>query len=985
NDGTIMFGFSANSSISDPVGGNNSETESTAYVTPDADVYVLVADSPDPVTPDGNITYTVTVGNNGPDTAPNITLNSFGGNNLRFVSATIPAGWNCTLPPSGTQTTSLSCTLASMTSGDSDVLTFVMEADSDLNGFNDGTIMFGFSANSSISDPVGPNNSETESTAYSTPDANLSVTATDAPDPVAAGSNLTYTGTIANAGPDAGTNTTFTAALDPSLLFQSVVGPAGFTCTTPAVGATGNITCTMASMPSGASLPFSIVAQVNPGLNNGPDGVLQSTFLIGSGAADPVLANNEVDVATSYTTPDADLSTTNTDTPDPVVQGGTITYTQTMTNNGPNPAVNATLTETLPASVGFQSIAAPAGYTCSTPAAGASGLITCSIASLASGVTSTFTVVVEVLASSGTVGNTTTVDSDTYDPDPADNQATTSTTITPPASADLSISKSTPTTTVTPNGTYTYTIVITNNGPDTATNVVMTDVLPAQLQFQSITSQAGWTCTTPAVGANGTVTCTGGALGNTGTATFQLTVRVAPGTAPGTVISNTASVSSATADGDNSDNSSTSATVEVNATSADLSIDKTTTATSVGPGATYSYTIVVTNNGPNTASNVVMTDVLPAQLRFQSITTQAGWTCTTPAVGTNGTVNCTGGALGNGGTATFVLTVSVAPNATAGAIVNTASVSSATGDPNGANSSDTAPTVNVSVLTSDLSITKNTATTNAPAGSSFNYTIAITNSGPDAATNVVMTDTLPASLLFQSLTIPTGFTCTTPAAGTTGTITCNAATLANGATATFQLTVRVAGNATSGSVTNSASVSGANSDPDGGDTTDPAPPVGLGPGSADLSIVKMTTSTTAVTGSIVNYTIDVTNSGPSQATNVVVTDTLPAGLELVSVTPSQGTCSGTTTITCNLGTINNGGSATINLSTRVIATSGTISNTASVDGNETDPDGGDTSSGTPPIPVGEPGAFAAIPTMSEWALLALAAMLGMLAVMKMRE
>jgi uncharacterized repeat protein (TIGR01451 family) len=102
----------------------------------------------------------------------------------------------------------------------------------------------------------------------------------------------------------------------------------------------------------------------------------------------------------------------------------------------------------------------------------------------------------------------------------------------------------------------------------------------------------------------------------------------------------------------------------------------------------------------------------------------------------------------------------------------------------------------------------------------------------------------------------------------------------------------------------------------------------------DLFLVKGATPNVAV-GQNITYNITVTNNGPVNATGVTVTDTLPAATTYVSATPSQGTCGGTTTVTCNLGTIVNGANATIS----IVATansSGTISNTATVSANERD-------------------------------------------------
>jgi uncharacterized repeat protein (TIGR01451 family) len=96
----------------------------------------------------------------------------------------------------------------------------------------------------------------------------------------------------------------------------------------------------------------------------------------------------------------------------------------------------------------------------------------------------------------------------------------------------------------------------------------------------------------------------------------------------------------------------------------------------------------------------------------------------------------------------------------------------------------------------------------------------------------------------------------------------------------------------------------------------------------DLSITK-TASGPAFATQTLTYNIAITNLGPNNAAAVVVTDILPADVTFVSATPTQGSCSGTTTITCNLGALATPGSANIVL--RVIPTAaGPLSNTASV-------------------------------------------------------
>jgi hypothetical protein len=113
---------------------------------------------------------------------------------------------------------------------------------------------------------------------------------------------------------------------------------------------------------------------------------------------------------------------------------------------------------------------------------------------------------------------------------------------------------------------------------------------------------------------------------------------------------------------------------------------------------------------------------------------------------------------------------------------------------------------------------------------------------------------------------------------------------------------------------------------------------------ADLSITKTDSPDPVDPGSNLTYTLTVTNNGPNQATAANVEDPLPSGTTLVSATPSQGTCTGTTTVSCSLGAINAGASATITIVVEVATTaSGTLSNTATVSGSPTDPNSGNNS------------------------------------------
>jgi uncharacterized repeat protein (TIGR01451 family) len=178
------------------------------------------------------------------------------------------------------------------------------------------------------------------------------------------------------------------------------------------------------------------------------------------------------------------------------------------------------------------------------------------------------------------------------------------------------------------------------------------------------------------------------------------------------------------------------------------------------------------------------------------------------------------------------------------------------------------------------------------------------------------------------------FSCTTPAVGGSGTVTCTVASFASGGPATFSITVKIAVGAT-GTITNSATVTSA-ADPNSANNTATAP-TAVNPAFADLSITKTPSPAPYGTGGMLTYTIVVNNGGPNPANGVVVSDVLPAGTTYVSSAPA-GACSGTTTITCNAGTLANGGNATFVLTITLPATAGPITNTATASAAASNPD-----------------------------------------------
>jgi uncharacterized repeat protein (TIGR01451 family) len=232
----------------------------------------------------------------------------------------------------------------------------------------------------------------------------------------------------------------------------------------------------------------------------------------------------------------ADLRVAKSGAPATVFAGGTVTYTITVTNAGPRAAANASLVDVLPAETTFQSLSAPAGWTCLTPAVGAGGTVSCAHASLPVS-TGVFTLVVGVgtnVLGGTTIVNTAAVASATPDQSPGDEAASSAVSVA--ASADLAITKTGPAA-VFPGSTVTYEVTVHNLGPDAAASVSVTDPTPPGLVFVGNAGDCGtaFPCAFPSLPAGATRTIT---------ATFRVPADY-PGPDP---IVNAAAVASATPD-----------------------------------------------------------------------------------------------------------------------------------------------------------------------------------------------------------------------------------------------------------------------------------------------------------------------------------------------------------------------------------------------------------------------------------------------------
>jgi uncharacterized repeat protein (TIGR01451 family) len=889
----------------------NDTATDIASVVSSADLAVTDAATPNPVAAGSNITYTQVVTNNGPSAADNATLVTSVPAGTTLVSMAAPTGWSCATSGGG-GTGNVVCIDNDMAGGTAATFTMIVKVNT---GTANGTVITNNAAvSSSVADPNSSNNTASASVVVgTTSNAEMVVTNTASPNPVNPGSDITYTQTATNIGSVAATNPTLTESLPANTSFVSISAPTGTTCTTPAVGATtGTISCTAASAPAGTSGTVVVVVQVAAATANGT--IITDTATVNA-TNQGLGANSATATDTVESSTQANLTLSTVGSPVSVFAGNNITYTQTITNNGPAAATGVVFTEAIPTSstTTFQSVSAPAGWTCTTPAVGATtGNVVCDgPSSFASGSAANIVVVVGVPATDA-AGSVTATSSLT-----ATNSSSTSTTVNTPVTVacDIGVTNGGTPSPVAAGGTLTYTQVVTNSGVSNCSTATFTEATPTNTTFQSISAPTGWSCT------GFPTQCTNSSVAPGTSGTFTVVYKVST-TATGS-ITDTATVATTSRDTNPSNNSATVVIGVASSTQADLSVTNSGSPNPVSAGSNITYTQTVTNNGPASASTVSFTDPIPTNTTVVSLTGPSGWTCSI----TSSPPACTIASLAATTTATFTYVVTVSGAVAGGSTISqTDSVTSTTSDPNSTNNSATA---NVGVADSaGLSITNVANPVPVEAGNSIIYSQVVTNSGPSIASGASMTETTPPDTTFQSITYPTGWSCTTPAVGGTGTITCTDPSLAKGS-GTFTVVLKVtAGTAAGTAINDTATVSSNTADPNLANNSATAADVVATATESDLVATNSASPTTVAAGSNVTYTQSVTNDGPAPATGSSFTQTTPPNTTFQSITPPAGwTCGtvpavgGTGTITCtDPGTLAVNGTGTFTLVLKVNST-----------------------------------------------------------------
>jgi uncharacterized repeat protein (TIGR01451 family) len=377
-----------------------------------SDLRISASDLPDPVYAGNDLTYTLTITNDGPLDASGVVITDSLPAQVSYLSS-VPGSPDCSLSDGV-----LTCAIGSLEAHGSRQVVILAAVD----GQASGTITDTAGVTSSTSDPDPQNNTAQVKTTVISPtslEADLLIGVDSNPNPVEAGQSITYTLAITNSGPSDAAGVIVTNTLPAQVSFLSS-SPGSPVCTHSG----SSVACHLGQLNALASQKVIIVAVVD----GQASGAITNIARVSSTSSDPDQQNNSAQVTTTVinpTSPQADLLIGVDSTPNPVEAGQPITFTLSITNNGPSDAAGVLITNTLPAQVSFLS-SSPASPLCNH----SGSLITCNFGQLNAHNSQQVTVMATVSdLASGVITDTMQTTSSTPDPNQQNNTANHQTTV----------------------------------------------------------------------------------------------------------------------------------------------------------------------------------------------------------------------------------------------------------------------------------------------------------------------------------------------------------------------------------------------------------------------------------------------------------------------------------------------------------------------------------------------------------------------------